>query len=128
MISSGKKQMEHSLLIFLWINKNITNVGRMFQSSIGQVRYLILFLVSAKTSTLDNFRERKPRCFLLVVIGPVGGAMDYGRVPGSAQKKIIIRNFKGPRKLPQNYENDTWVMLEEAVKEAVKYTFFIDNV
>lgn len=41
--------------------------------------------------------------------------MDF-RPHGAGQKKLIIKNFSGPRKLPKNYELDTWKMLEEAVR------------
>ena len=51
--------------------------------------------------------------------------MDYGRVPGAGHKKIVIRNFRGPRKLPKNYEAETWIMLEEAVKAIQQRSTFV---
>ena len=41
--------------------------------------------------------------------------MDF-RPHGTGQKKLIIKNFTGPRKLPKNYDVDSWRMLEEAVR------------
>ncbi|CAG5088020.1 Oidioi.mRNA.OKI2018_I69.PAR.g11705.t1.cds [Oikopleura dioica] len=36
--------------------------------------------------------------------------------PQIGNKKLVIRNWSGPKKLPKSYENESWVMLEEAVQ------------
>jgi len=36
--------------------------------------------------------------------------------PQIGQKKLVIRNWSGPKQLPKSYENESWVMLEEAVQ------------
>ena len=47
------------------------------------------------------------------------------RPNGVGRKKLVIKNFTGPRKLPKNYEEETWQMLEEAVKAIQNRSSFI---
>ena len=47
------------------------------------------------------------------------------RPNGTGRKKLVIRNFTGPRKLPKNYEEETWQMLEEAVRAIQNRSSFI---
>merc|ERR1712113_255411 len=43
----------------------------------------------------------------------------------TGQKKLVIKGFKGPRALPKNYEAESWVMLEEAVKAIQQRSTFV---
>ena len=47
------------------------------------------------------------------------------RPNGAGRKKLVIRNFTGPRCLPKNYEEETWLMLEEAVRAIQNRSSFI---
>ena len=53
--------------------------------------------------------------------------MDF-RPHGTGQKKLIIKNFTGPRKLPKNYDVDSWRMLEEAVRAIQSLGRIIPNI
>lgn len=41
--------------------------------------------------------------------------MAFEPLAGS-HKKLVIKNWSGPKKLPKSYENESWSMLEESVK------------
>lgn len=51
--------------------------------------------------------------------------MDYHMQGYTGQKKLIIKGFRGPRTLPKNYEQESWIKLEEAVKAIQSRSTFV---
>eukprot|EP01137_Pigoraptor_chileana_P033535 Opistho-2@24546 len=51
--------------------------------------------------------------------GSAGGAASATRKPAAGQngatKKLVIKSFKVPPKLPENYEAETWARLKDAI-------------